>query len=174
MWREQTSEQKMNQKGWEKSSDGREQKRRLWCSQGAWRGPARAPYSRQGREKVEGGMGHVRCYSTFLPYLRRLTLPPNPRLHPISPSTPPGQHMLGSQPSLSLSGRMGSRGGDAGRHEPTPGQGTAKGRPGPLARLTQGLQGRPKMSLSHPQPWPSGSSSTNHNTLPRPSPLPPK
>lgn len=62
MWREQTSEQKMNQKGWEKSLDGREQKRRLWCSQGGLEGPGGAPYSRQGRGKVEGGMGDVRCY----------------------------------------------------------------------------------------------------------------
>lgn len=31
-----------------------------------------------------------------------------------------------------------------------------------------------KVPASHPQPWPRGSSSTNHITLPRPSPLPPK
>lgn len=37
-----------------------------------------------------------------------------------------------------------------------------------------GAAGKAKKSLSHPQPWPTGSSSTNHNTLPRPSPLPPK
>lgn len=72
--------------GWEKSLDGREQKHRLWCSQGAWRGPGGAPYSRQGRGKVEGGMGDVRCYRTFLPYLRRLPAtqpqaPPHLSLH---------------------------------------------------------------------------------------------
>lgn len=131
---------------------------------GAWRGPGRAPYSRQGREKVEGGMGHVRCYSTFLPYLRRLTLPPNPRLHPISPSTPPGPHTLGSQPSLSLSGRMGSRGGDAGGMNPLLGraqQREGQGQKCPFPTPSPGLVGRPQPTTI-PCPAPARSPPNNN------------
>lgn len=44
---------------------------------------------------------------TLLPYLRRLTLPPKPGPHPISPSTPPAQHTLGSQPQPEPRGKDG-------------------------------------------------------------------
>lgn len=47
---------------------------------------------------------------------------------------------------------MGSRGGDAGRHDPAPGQGTAKGRPGPLACLTQGCREGQKSPFPTPSP----------------------
>lgn len=80
MWGEQTSEQKMNQKGvgeifrkWQGAE------RWVIHSQGAWRGPC----SRGGA--VEEAWGAVRCYRKSLPYLRRLTLPPPSP----APSRPP-------------------------------------------------------------------------------------
>lgn len=87
MWREQTSEQKMNQKGWEKSSDGREQKRRLWCSrgglEGAWRGPVQ-----QAGERESGGRHGRRAVLLNIPALPETTdsatqpqAPPHLSLH---------------------------------------------------------------------------------------------
>lgn len=52
--------------------------------------------------------------------------------------------------------------------------GRAQRRAGPIPwPVSHGAVGKAqKVPVSHPQPWPRGLSSTNHNTLPRPSPLP--
>lgn len=141
---------------------------------GAPRGPGGAPYSSWGRGQVGGGNGR-RAVLLTIP-----ALPEPTDCHPIPapiPSLPPHPQLntrWEANPSRSLSGRVRSRGGDSGR-----GMFLLLGRaqrwagpiPGPVSH---GASGRPKKPVSHPQPWPRGLSSTNHNTLPRPSPLPPK
>lgn len=162
----------MNQKGWEKSlEDGREQKGRLWCSQGAWRGPLQ-----QVGKRASGGRHGRRAVLLKMPALPEMTdCHPTPAAIPSLPPHPPAQHTLGGQPQPEPQEGWGVEGemqGEASSHTWAGHREEQAQSPG-LSHM--GAVGKAKkVPASHPQPWPRGLSSTNHITLPRPSPLPPK
>lgn len=130
-----------------------------------------APYSRWGTGKWREAWES--CGATENPCLtcRDCTHPaPSPALPPHPSATRAGRGRARPEPQegCGVEGEM--RGGA----RPAGGQDTAKDRLEPGA-VSRGALGRPKMSLfPNPQPWLRGSSSTSHNTRPRPSPLPPQ
>lgn len=125
------------------------------------------PFSRQGRG-VEGGMGDVRCYSTFLPYLRRLTLT-QPQAHPSLPPRPGPR--AGSAARPEPLGRLGVEGEMQGGPIPLPGGAQQRAGLVPWPDLHRAA-GKATKSLCTPGPGLGG-----HPHQPqfpaRPSPLPP-